>query len=354
MSQALLSLLACRQGAWTQAAEHARAAQALLADTDFGDDSESAIVHVATARVALHEARPNDARAALARAHLPPPLLNHSFPWLTVQVGLELTRAHLALADAAAARTVLAETECMLKPSPEMSLLVQDARELRKRVAAASTPAGSWAMSLSGAELRLLPYLATHFRFSEIASRLFISRNTVKTQAVSIYRKLGASSRSEAIERAIEVGLIDRSIYPPRQDFTQHGVKRDQADSDQIGTATMGDYKDHLRRLAIHDDALISELLGENNASTRRLALDPRTEALLRFAATVAVDGALAILPVRRRPRIGRWRHQGRARGHPRSPHEGVGIATSRAVRAQAFTRPRLRRRRGARATRRW
>lgn len=56
----------------------------------------------------------------------------------------------------------------------------------------------------------------------------------------------------------------------------------------------MGDYKDHLRRLAIHDDALISELLGENNASTRRLALDPRTEALLRVAATVAVDGALA------------------------------------------------------------
>ena len=67
------------------------------------------------------------------------------------------------------------------------------------------------------------PYLATHLTFPEIASRLFISRNTVKTEAVSIYRKLGASSRSEAIERAVEVGLLESSIYPPRADFTPEG-----------------------------------------------------------------------------------------------------------------------------------
>ena len=41
-------------------------------------------------------------------------------------------------------------------------------------------------------------------------------RNTVKTEAASIYRKLGASSRSEAIERAVKVGLLESSIYPPR------------------------------------------------------------------------------------------------------------------------------------------
>jgi LuxR family maltose regulon positive regulatory protein len=67
----------------------------------------------------------------------------------------------------------------------------------------------------------LLPYLATHLTFPEIASRLFISRNTVKTEAVSIYRKLSASSRSEAIERAIEVGLLESSILPPRANLIQ-------------------------------------------------------------------------------------------------------------------------------------
>jgi LuxR family maltose regulon positive regulatory protein len=220
VSQAQLALLACRQGAWPEAAERARAAQALVDETDFGDYCESAIVHVATARVALHEARPDDARAALARAHRLRPLLDHGVPWLTVQVGLELTRAHLALGDAGAARTILDETEAVLELRPGMGLLVDDARELRKRVTATSGSAGAWAMSLTRAELRLLPYLATHLTFREIASRLFLSRNTVKTEAVSIYRKLGASSRSQTIERAIEVGLLDRSIYPPHLNLT--------------------------------------------------------------------------------------------------------------------------------------
>jgi LuxR family maltose regulon positive regulatory protein len=221
VSQALLALLACRLGAWSEAADRAQTAQALVDETDFGDYSESAIVHAATARVALHEARPDDARAALARAHRLRPLLDDGFPWLTVQVGLELTRAHLALGDAGAARTILAETEAVLKRRPGMGLLVDDARELRKRVAATSGSAGAWAMSLTSAELRLLPYLATHLTFPEIGERLFLSRNTVKTEAVSIYRKLGASSRSQAIERAIEVGLLDRSIYPQRPNLTQ-------------------------------------------------------------------------------------------------------------------------------------
>jgi len=80
---------------------------------------------------------------------------------------------------------------------------------------------GAWAMSLTGAELRLLPYLATHLSFPEIATRLFISRNTVKTEAVSIYRKLGPSSRSQAIERAFEVGLLESNLFPPPANLIQ-------------------------------------------------------------------------------------------------------------------------------------
>lgn len=64
------------------------------------------------------------------------------------------------------------------------------------------------ASALTTAELRLLPYLTTHLSFPEIGERLYISRHTVKTQAMSIYRKLGASSRSEAVQRAMEVGLL--------------------------------------------------------------------------------------------------------------------------------------------------
>ena len=178
-------------------------------------------MHAATARVALHEARHEEARAALARAHRLRPMLDHGMPWMAVEVGLELTRAHLALGEAAAARTILAETERVLELRPDLGSLVEEARELRDRVAATSGPAGAWAMSLTGAELRLLPYLATHLTFPEIATRLFISRNTVKTEAVAIYRKFGVSSRSQAIERAVEVGLLESSIYPRPANLTQ-------------------------------------------------------------------------------------------------------------------------------------
>ena len=65
------------------------------------------------------------------------------------------------------------------------------------------------ASSLTTAELRLLPLLPTHLSFREIGERLYVSRSTVKTQAISIYRKLGVSSRSEAIDRMHELGVFE-------------------------------------------------------------------------------------------------------------------------------------------------
>jgi LuxR family transcriptional regulator, maltose regulon positive regulatory protein len=221
VAHAQLSLLAAEQGAWGEAGERARAALALVEKTGLGDYAGSALAYVATARVAVHEARHEDVRAALTSAHRLRPLLDHGLPWLTVQVGLELTRGHLALAEAGAAQTILAETERVLELRPALGFLVDEGRELHERVATSSRSAGAWAMSLTGAELRLLPYLATHLSFPEIATRLFISRNTVKTEAVSIYRKLGASSRSQAIERAVEVGFLESNLFPPRANLTQ-------------------------------------------------------------------------------------------------------------------------------------
>ena len=61
---------------------------------------------------------------------------------------------------------------------------------------------------LSPAELRVLPYLQTHLTLPEVAGRLFVSPNTVRSQVGSIYRKLGVSSRSEAVQRATAIGLL--------------------------------------------------------------------------------------------------------------------------------------------------
>jgi LuxR family maltose regulon positive regulatory protein len=61
---------------------------------------------------------------------------------------------------------------------------------------------------LTTAELRVLQYLPSHLSFPEIGQRLYLSRHTVKSQALSSYRKLGVSSRSQAVERAFELGLL--------------------------------------------------------------------------------------------------------------------------------------------------
>ena len=62
--------------------------------------------------------------------------------------------------------------------------------------------------SLTIAELRVLRFLPSHRSFREIAAQLGVSANTVKTQAHAVYRKLGAASRSEAVMRASDAGLL--------------------------------------------------------------------------------------------------------------------------------------------------
>jgi LuxR family maltose regulon positive regulatory protein len=91
-------------------------------------------------------------------------------------------------------------------------VLPAQARELAAEVARMRELRAGRRSVLTGAELRLLPLLATHLSFREIGDRLCVSRNTIKTQAISVYRKLGVSSRSEAIDEAARLGLLDEFI----------------------------------------------------------------------------------------------------------------------------------------------
>ena len=53
-----------------------------------------------------------------------------------------------------------------------------------------------------------MPYLRTHLSFREIGERLYVSPHTVKSQAMAVYRKLNVTSRSGAVERAGDLGLL--------------------------------------------------------------------------------------------------------------------------------------------------
>ena len=62
---------------------------------------------------------------------------------------------------------------------------------------------------LTSREGKVLKTLAETSALDEIAERLFVSRNTVKSQVASIYRKLDVSSREEALTRAAVLGILD-------------------------------------------------------------------------------------------------------------------------------------------------
>ena len=140
----------------------------------------------------------------LARAHPLSRSLVDALPWFAVQAQLELARAHVTLRDADAARALLTEIAEILDRRPGLGVLAEQAEALRHQVETMPGTDGG-ASGLTSAELRVLPLLQTHLSFREIGERQFVSRNTIKTQAISIYRKLGVSSRSGAIERAVGV-----------------------------------------------------------------------------------------------------------------------------------------------------
>ena len=101
------------------------------------------------------------------------------------------------------------EIDDILTRRPRPGTLVGEAQALRTQITRMRGAGVPGASALTAAELRLLPLLSTHLSFAEIAAELFVSPNTAKTHAVSIYRKLGVGSRGQAVGRARELGLLE-------------------------------------------------------------------------------------------------------------------------------------------------
>ena len=113
-----------------------------------------------------------------------------------------------------AAATLLSRADAILGRRPGLGVLVELAAALRTELATLRERDGRREAMLTPAELRLLPLLGTRLSFREIGEHLHISRNTVKTQAIAVHRKLGVSSRNDAVDRAAELGLADRPAEP--------------------------------------------------------------------------------------------------------------------------------------------
>ena len=200
------SLLAIARGDWSQGEALADRASAVLARAGI----ERLVPCAVHARVAMHRGDLTTVRQQLVTAQRLRPASTYGQPHLAVQARIELIRVHLALADITGARTLMREIEEILRHRPDLGTLVAQVGQLQAQLSKQHDPDAPGASALTAAELRLLPLLCTHMTVAEIAADLILSPHTIKSQMRSIYRKLDATNRRQAITRARELGLIDR------------------------------------------------------------------------------------------------------------------------------------------------
>jgi LuxR family transcriptional regulator, maltose regulon positive regulatory protein len=203
------ALLAIRHDQWALAEDLAGQAGLVLRRARIEDSYATPLACAIRARAAWHRGDVATARHELIRAQRLRPLLTYALPHLAVQTRVELVGVYLALADHSAVRTLMREVDDLLRRRPGLGTLVGDVQALRTRLARDRDSSAPGASALTAAELRLLPLLTTHMSLPEIAAQLSLSQNTVKSQAYSLYRKLGATSRSQAIARSRELTLLE-------------------------------------------------------------------------------------------------------------------------------------------------
>jgi LuxR family maltose regulon positive regulatory protein len=204
-----LSVCAFWRGDWEAVRELAERARVEVELHGLQDYASASVVYAASSVSCAYWRQPAEARRDAMRAARLLSSLSRMMPWKGVEGRVLIAHAYLRLGDVGAAHEALREA------SRELSRhRLQDAPGLRAQLAAAreamaSAVQTSMGPALTSAEIRVVQFLPTHLSFREIAERLHVSRNTVKTQVISAYRKLGAANRTEAVEAARALAILD-------------------------------------------------------------------------------------------------------------------------------------------------
>lgn len=191
-----------------QATDRARRAYGLLSEHQDDHTPNTAIIVAMHSLVEARAGRRASAIADLESARHLLGRLDTFAPWFNVLARFPLVRACLRLDDRPGARELLRELDHHLRFEPADGWARLHLAALRAHIDA--TP--DWTdptSSLTAAELRVLQFLPTNLNLADIADELYVSRNTVKSHTAAIYRKLGTTSRNQAVEIARAAGLLD-------------------------------------------------------------------------------------------------------------------------------------------------
>jgi LuxR family maltose regulon positive regulatory protein len=209
---AYLALIHMEADAWREALPMARAARTLLSGRRLEAQPSTAFVLAVSYLGETHAGR---AALVTSDRHLARNNLSRYrglAPFVNLETRMALAWADLLAGDRARGRTLVSEAERILPVVHDAVRAKQRIGELRSALVQPADGDGSGPSSLTAAELRVLRCLPTHLTLAEIAQQLFVSRNTVKSQAIAIYRKLGTASRGNAVAVARDAGLLDDTL----------------------------------------------------------------------------------------------------------------------------------------------
>lgn len=204
---AQLAILASQRHQTDYASDLARRSHSVADERQLGEYPTSALVLAVCAAAAMREGRVDEAKATVSQCL---GLLDRldDVVWLRAEVLILLGRVSLALGDVARARELLADASRYARRVRGVAAFQRWFDDAWNEFDARAEVALAGVATLTTAELRVLRFLPTHYSFHEIALRLHVSSNTVKTHVHAVYRKLDASSRSQAVARAHDSGLL--------------------------------------------------------------------------------------------------------------------------------------------------
>jgi LuxR family maltose regulon positive regulatory protein len=203
---AQLALLAIEEDDWQLAEMLASQGRAQVDRSGLADYPVMALALAVSAQIRSRTGRLEEAAADMRHAARLLAALDEFPTWFEAETSIALARTAARLGDPTAARRSLADGARSARATAGAIVLEEWIDQTEEAIAAVSV---AGAGDLTPAELRVLQFLPTHLSFPQIAAQVFVSPNTVKTQAQGVYRKLGVSSRRAAVERARAAGLLD-------------------------------------------------------------------------------------------------------------------------------------------------
>jgi LuxR family transcriptional regulator, maltose regulon positive regulatory protein len=202
------SFAATDEGHPEEAASLAREAKALVDRFRLQGIPQATLAPIALGRALAGHGKLEEAQEELESAYSARRSLPGLSPWPTLVGLLALAPVRAARGDRAGARTVLAEARAILEASPDAGIIPELLERQERKLRARMPRDGQLDGELTERELDVLRLLDGEFSTRQMAQSLYVAPSTVRTQIKSIYRKLGVSSRKEAVEEAHVRGLI--------------------------------------------------------------------------------------------------------------------------------------------------